>query len=50
LGEFGKLKESWFWRLITMGRAAGVNWKKSLKSCRSVGKNGKRIDTEILQI
>ena len=29
-----------------MGRAAGVNWKKSLKSCRSVGKNGKRIDTE----
>ena len=50
LGEFGKLKESWFWRLITMGRAAGVNWKKSLKSCCSVGKNGKRIDTEILQI
>ena len=50
LREFGKLKESWFWRLITMGRAAGVNWKKSLKSCRSVGKNGKRIDTEILQI
>lgn len=33
-----------------MGRAAGVNWKKSLKGCRSVGKNGKRIDTEILQI
>lgn len=31
-----------------MGRASGVNWKKSLKSCRSVDKNGKRIDTEIL--
>ena len=33
-----------------MGRAAGANWKKSLKSCLSVGKNGKEIDTEILQI
>ena len=32
--------------LEAMGRAAGVNWKKSLKSCCSVGKNGKRIDTE----